>query len=164
LTDENAAAVAEICARLGGLPLAIELAAARLRLFSPDDLRDRLRSRLALLRGGRRDLPARQQTLRITIDWSYELLDSEDRAIFRLLSLFSPARVEAVEEVVNRLELSGAMDVIDRLASLVDKSLARVVEHFGHQRVSMLETIREYASERLDQEPDMSMAFRRAHS
>ena len=83
LTDENAAAVAEISARLDGLPLAIELAAARLKLFSPDELRDRLHSRLELLGRGPRDLPARQRTLRSTIEWSYELLDEEERAVFQ---------------------------------------------------------------------------------
>ena len=79
LTDDNAAAIAEICTRLDGLPLAIELAAARLTLFSPQDLRDRLRSSLQLVGGGARDLPARQQTLRTTIEWSYDLLDTDER-------------------------------------------------------------------------------------
>ncbi|MDP8932317.1 MAG: adenylate/guanylate cyclase domain-containing protein [Actinomycetota bacterium] len=164
LTDDNAPAVAEISTRLDGLPLALELAAARLKLFSPNDLRDRLRSRLALLRGGPRDLPARQQTLRSTIEWSYELLDEEERAIFRLLALFSSARVEAVEDVVTRLEPLAEVDVVDRLASLVDKSLVRSVDGSGRQRLSMLETIREYAGERLEDEPAFSSAARRAHA
>jgi len=164
LTDENAAAVAEISARLDGLPLAIELAAARLKLFSPDDLRDRLRSRLDLLGRGPRDLPARQQTLRSTIEWSYDLLDGEEQAIFQLLSVFSPTRVEAVEEVVARLESLGEVDVVDRLTSLVDKSLVRSLEGSGPQRLSMLETIREYAAERLEEQPTLSIAARRAHA
>ena len=164
LTDDNAAAVAEISKRLDGLPLAIELAAARLKLFSPDDLRDRLRSRLELLGRGPRDLPARQQTLRGTIEWSYELLDGEEQAIFQLLSVFSPTRVEAVEEVVARLGLLGEVDVVDRLTSLVDKSLVRSLEGAGPQRLSMLETIREYAAERLEEEPGLSIAARRAHA
>jgi predicted ATPase/class 3 adenylate cyclase len=164
LTDDNAAAVAEISTRLDGLPLAIELAAARLKLFSPDDLRDRLRSRLELLGRGPRDLPARQQTLRSTIEWSYELLDGEEQAIFQLLSVFSPTRVEAVEEVVARLESLGEVDVVDRLTSLVDKSLVRSLEGSGPQRLSMLETIREYAAERLEEEPGLSIAARQAHA
>jgi predicted ATPase/class 3 adenylate cyclase len=164
LTDANAAAVAEISARLDGLPLAIELAAARLRLFSPDDLRERLRSRLELLGRGPRDLPARQRTLRGTIEWSYELLDDEERAIFDLLSVFSSARIEAVEEVVARLESLRDIDVVDRLASLVDKSLIRSVESRGSHRLWMLETIREYAAERLEDDPGLSDAARNAHA
>jgi predicted ATPase len=164
LTDENAAAVAEISARLDGLPLAIELAAARLKLFSPEDLRDRLRGRLELLGRGPRDLPARQRTLRSTIEWSYELLDGEERAVFQLLSVFSPTRVEAVEEVVARLGSLGDVDVVDRLTSLVDKSLVRTVEGLGPQRLSMLETIREYAADRLEEEPGLGIAARRVHA
>jgi predicted ATPase/class 3 adenylate cyclase len=164
LTDDNAAAVAEISARLDGLPLAIELAAARLKLFSPDELRDRLRSRLELLGRGPRDLPARQRTLRSTIEWSYELLDEEEQAIFALLSVFSPTRVEAVEDVVARLGSLGDADVVDRLASLVDKSLVRSEEGPGPQRLSMLETIREYAAEHLEDQPELGIAARQAHA
>jgi predicted ATPase/class 3 adenylate cyclase len=149
LTDENAGAVARICAQLDGLPLAIELAAARLRLFSPDELNRRLRSRLEVLRGGARDLPERQRTLRGTIEWSYELLDADERSIFQLLSLFSTAGVEAVEEVARRLPQLSGIDVIERLMSLVDKSLVRSLPQQHGQRLSMLETIREYAAERL---------------
>jgi predicted ATPase len=164
LTDDNAAAVAEIGARLDGLPLAIELAAARLKLFSPQDLRDRLRSRLELLARGPRDLPARQRTLRSTIEWSYELLDREERAVLMLFSVFSPTRVEAVEEVVARLGSLSDVDVVDRLTSLVDKSLVRTVESPGPQRLTMLETIREYAAERLEEEPALCIAARKAHA
>jgi len=164
LTDENAVAVAEISARLDGLPLAIELAAARLQLFSPDELRDRLRSRLELLGRGARDLPARQRTLRSTIEWSHELLDEEERSIFRLLAVFSPTRVEAVEEVVARLGSLQDVDVVDGLTSLMDKSLVRSVDARGSQRLSMLETIREYASERLEDDPDLAASARRAHA
>ena len=95
LTDDNASAVAEICRRLDGLPLAIELAAARLGLFSPDVLRDRLDDRLGLLRSGPRDLPVRQQTLRSTIDWSYELLEPGEQRLFELLAVFADADVTA---------------------------------------------------------------------
>ena len=164
LTDDNAAAVEEICARLDGLPLAIELAAARVKLFSPHELSDRLRSRLDLLGRGPRDLPARQRTLRSTIEWSYQLLDAEERAIFHALSVFSPTTVEVVEEVVGRLESLQAIDVVDRLTSLVDKSLVQSVEGDGAQRLSMLETIREYAGERLEDEPGLAAAAERAHA
>jgi len=164
LTDENAVAVAEISARLDGLPLALELAAARLQLFSPQELRDRLRSRLELLGRGPRDLPARQRTLRGTIEWSYELLDEEERSIFRLLAVFSPTRVEAIEEVAGRLEPLEDLDVVDALTSLVDKSLVRGVDARGAQRLSMLETIREYASEQLEDEPELAASARRAHA
>jgi predicted ATPase/class 3 adenylate cyclase len=162
LTDDNAAAVARICARLDGLPLAIELAAARLRLFSPAELLERLGGRLELLRGGARDLPARQRTLRSTIEWSHELLDDEERAVFQLLSLFSSARVEAVEEVWARTERMPAVDVVDRLESLVDKSLVRSVDDGGGRRLSMLETIGEFAAEQLVADPDVAAAARRA--
>ena len=161
LTDDNAAAVAEISARLDGLPLAIELAAARLQLFSPDELRDRLRSRLELLGRGPRDLPARQRTLRSTIEWSYELLDEEERPIFRLLAVFSPTRSKRSRRSSAGWALAD-VDVVDRLTSLVDKSLVRSVETRGSQRLSMLETIREYAAERLDEMPEL--AARRARA
>ena len=116
LTDANAGAVARICAQLDGLPLAIELAAARLRLFSPEELNRRLQTRLEVLGGGARDLPERQRTLRSTIEWSYELLDSDERSIFQLLSLFATARVEAVEEVGRRLPQLSTVDVVGQLA------------------------------------------------
>ncbi len=163
LTDENAAEVAEICARLDGLPLAIELAAARLKLFSLEDLHARLRTRLVLLRGGHRDLPARQQTLRRTIEWSYELLEEDERAVFALVSLFSPARVESVEEVVDRLPLR-SIDVVEALSSLVDKSLVRITEFPERTRLWMLETIREYAAEKLELSPELARAASRAHA
>jgi predicted ATPase/class 3 adenylate cyclase len=164
LIDDNALAVAKICARLDGLPLAIELAAARLVLFSLDDLRDRLGNRLDLLRRGRRDLPPRQQTLRSTIEWSYELLDPQERTMFRVLSVFSSARVEAVEAIAAQLDALQDIDVIEGIESLVEKSLVRTVEGPGPTRVSMLETIREYAAERLDEDPALSEAARRAHA
>jgi predicted ATPase/class 3 adenylate cyclase len=160
LTDDNAPAVAEICTRLDGLPLALELAAARVSLFSPHELSDRLRSRLELLGRGPRDLPARQQTLRGTIEWSYQLLDDEERALFQLLSVFSPTRVEAVEAVVGRLESLRDIDVVDRLTSLVDKSLVQR----GPQQLSMLETIRDYAAGRLTEAWGLERAARDAHA
>ena len=163
LTDGNASAVVETCARLDGLPLAIELAAARLRLFSASDLNERLRSRLELLSGGPRDLPERQQTLRSTIEWSYDLLDGDERALFELVSLFSPPRVETVEEVAARLESLRGMDVVDRLTSLVDKSLVRRLNG-DRPRLAMLETIRDYAAARLEQDPALGVDAREAHA
>lgn len=164
LTDDNAAVVAEICTRLDGLPLAIELATARLKLFSPEELRDRLRSRLEMLRGGARDLPERQRTLRSTIEWGYELLDAEERAVFQLLSVFPSARIHAVEEVSGRLPALAEIDVLDRLESLVDKSLVRTAEEPAAQRLSMLDTIREYAAGVLEGNPELSVAARAAHA
>jgi predicted ATPase/class 3 adenylate cyclase len=164
LVDDNAAVVAEICARLDGLPLAIELAAARLKLFSPLELRDRLRKRLELLKGGARDLPERQRTLRGTIEWSFELLDDEERAVFHLLAVFPSAAVAAVEDVAAKVEALRDVDVVDRLESLVDKSLVRSVEEQAGRRLSMLDTIREYAAEQLERDPAMASAVRRAHA
>ncbi|HEV8597604.1 MAG TPA: NB-ARC domain-containing protein [Candidatus Dormibacteraeota bacterium] len=167
LTDDNAAAVAEICLRLDGLPLAIELATARINLFSPDALRDRLGSRLQLLRSGARDLPARQQTLRATIEWSYQLLEPGEQRLFELLSAFSGIAFEAVEAVASGSDglRETGIDTLDGLASLVDKSLIRQADTGdGEPRLVMLETIREYATERLDDLPEFSAAARRAHA
>jgi predicted ATPase len=167
LTDENAKAVAEICVRLDGLPLAIELATARLRLFSPQALLERVGARLKLLRGGARDLPVRQQTLRDTIGWSYELLDTGEQRLFALLSVFSGCSLEAVEKVAEGIEGLGEPggDVLEGLTSLVDKSLMRQAEKgTGEPRLLMLETIREYAAERLEESPDFSAAARLGHA
>ena len=167
VTNENAPAVAEICFRLDGLPLAIELAAARIKLFSPQALLERVGSRLKLLRGGARDLPLRQQTLRDTIDWSYDLLDAGEQRLFALLSVFTGCTFEAVEGVASDIEHwdGTQIDVLDGLASLIDKSLIRQIEQGpGEPRLLMLETIREYAAERLEQKPEFSAAVRRAHA
>jgi predicted ATPase len=168
VTNENAPAVAEICVRLDGLPLAIELAAARIRLFPPPALLERLGSRLSLLRGGARDLPVRQQTLRGAVDWSYELLDPGEQRLFELLSVFvGGCAVEVVEEVAGEtgsLDETG-LDILDGLASLVDKSLIRQVEPAsGATRLLMLETIREYAAERLEADAAFRTAARRSHA
>lgn len=166
LTDDNAPAVAEICLRLDGLPLAIELATARIGLFSAEALRGRLETRLTLLRGGARDLPARQQTLRSTIEWSYQLLEPGEQRLFELLSAFAGTGIEAVEMVAGSLngQLAG-VEPIEGLTSLVDKSLVRqAVSGDGAPRFVMLETIREYAGERLGDLPDFHEAVRRAHA
>ncbi len=169
LTDDNAAAVAEICRRLDGLPLAIELVTARINLFTPEALRDRLGSRLQLLGGGARDLPARQQTLRATIEWSYQLLEPGEQRLFELLSVFSSAQVEAAEAVATELARTSGVpvNVLDDLGSLVDKSLVRQADadRAGAAPVmEMLETIREYAVERLGAQPELADAARRAHA
>ncbi len=157
VTNENAPAVAEICVRLDGLPLAIELAAARISLFSPQALLERLGSRLRLLRGGARDLPVRQQTLRGAIDWSYELLDAGRAAAVRAaVGVRRRHLVRGGRRRGRRARAPGryGVDVLDGLASLVDKSLIRQVDpEAGESRLLMLETIREYAAERLDADP-----------
>ncbi len=163
LTDDNASAVADICRRLDGLPLAIELAAARLRLFSPEGLRDRLGSRLDLLRSSARDLPERQHTLRATIDWSYRLLEPAEQRLFETLAVFEDADLSAVEAVAGN-GADGAIDVVEALASLLEKSLVRQVDAgHGEPRLLMLQTIRDHATERLDDRPDGSRV-RRDHA
>jgi predicted ATPase/class 3 adenylate cyclase len=149
VTDDNAAAVAAICAQLDGLPLAIELAAARIKLLSPEAILSRLEGRLALLSGGARDLPERQQTLRGAIDWSYDLLDDDARRLFNRLSVFvGGCTVEHAEGVCADAELG--LDVLDGMALLLDHSLLRQTEREGEPRFWMLATIREYAAERLE--------------
>ena len=150
LNAENASAVTEICARLDGLPLAIELAAARIKVLSLASLRTRLASRLQILTGGAQDLPHRQQTLRAAIDWSYDLLTPSEQKLFGRLSVFAGGctleGVEAVCDTKGDLEL----DLLDGMASMVDKSLAQQTEQpNGESRFTMLETIREYAREKL---------------
>jgi predicted ATPase len=145
LTPDNAAAVAEICARLDGLPLAIELAAARVRVLPPGALLRRMERRLPLLTGGSRDLPERQRTLRDTIAWSYDLLDPTEQALYRRLSVFVGGCTLDTAEAV-----SPSSSVLDSIAALVDGSLARQTEQAdGEPRFTMLETIREFGLERL---------------
>ena len=167
LTAENAQAVVEICVRLDGLPLAIELATARINVFTPQALSERLGNRLKLLRGGARDLPARQQTLRDTIDWSYEMLDAGAQRLFQSLSVFSGATLEAVEAIVNRIKQLAELDldIFDGVSSLADKSLIRQTEETnGESRLQMLETIREFATARLEEDAAFNAAARRAHA
>jgi predicted ATPase/class 3 adenylate cyclase len=151
VTDENAPAVAEICARLDGLPLAIELAAARIKLLPPRAMLERLSSRLKLLGGGSRDLPERQRTLRGTIEWSHALLDESERVLFARLAVFSGGRtLEAIEAVCDA-KGDLPVDTLDGVSSLLDKSLLRQEEGpEGEPRFVMLETIHEYARERLE--------------
>lgn len=150
VTNENAPAVAEICSRLDGLPLAIELAAARVRLLPPQSMLSRLQSRLTLLTGGARDLPARQRTLRGAMDWSYELLAPEVQRLFAYLSVFAGGcTLDAAEAVWNP---AGELDLLRGLESLVENSLLRQQEQaHGEPRFLMLETIHEYAWEQLEQ-------------
>jgi predicted ATPase/class 3 adenylate cyclase len=148
LTPDNAAAIAGICTRLDGLPLALELAAARARLFEPPEIARRLDRRLSFLTGGR-DLTPRQRTLRGAIDWSYALLSEPEQAFFRRLSIFAGGcTLEAAEAVCDPQELG--LDAVDAMSSLHDKSLLRRVEAPGELRMTMLETIREYSRERLE--------------
>lgn len=157
VTNDNAPAVAEICARLDGLPLAIELAAARLTLFPPAALLSRLTSRLKLLTGGAKDRPTRQQTLRGAIDWSYSLLSPAEQALFARLSAFAGGcSFEAAEAVCNP---DGELDLLEGLASLVDKSLLRQ-EGDDEPRFTMLETIREYAVETLRERGERASVHR----
>jgi predicted ATPase len=164
LTKENASAVAAICSRLDGLPLAIELAAARIKLLSPSAMLTRLESRLSLLTGGARDLPTRQQTLRNTVEWSYGLLNDAEQTLLRRFSVFTGGcTLEALEAVCDTKGDLG-LDVLDGMASLVDKSLAQQVEQVDKEtRFIMLSAIREYALERLAGSNDES-ATRRAHA
>jgi predicted ATPase/class 3 adenylate cyclase len=169
LTDDNASGVAEICRRLDGLPLAIELATARLNLFSPEALRDRLAGSFKALGSGARDLPERQQTLRATIEWSYQLLTPAEQRLFELLSVFAGASVEAVEAVASDLdEAAGtALNALDGLGSLLDKSLVRQLDATDgddEPGVVMLETIKAYATAQLDTRPDFAEAARDAHA
>jgi len=165
LTPENASAVAELCVRVDGLPLAIELATARLSMFTPQALLERLGNRLDLLKGGRRDAPERQRTLRDTISWSYELLTVDEQRLLALLAVFSGATLEAVEGVGARVPGFDATDVLDALGSLIDKSLVRQAEAgVATPRLSMLETIREFAAERLAEDTDLLDAARLAHA
>ena len=150
VTNANAPAVAEICARLDGLPLAIELAAARSKLFTPQALLARLERRLKLLTSGARDLPARQQTLRNTIAWSYDLLAVEQQVLFARLAVFVGGWTLEAAEALCAAHDDLASDVFDGIAALVDQSLVRQIEGLaGEPRFTMLETIREYAWDRL---------------
>jgi len=158
----EAAAIVEVCRRLDGLPLAIELAAARLRALTPRGLLARLDRRLPLLIGGAQDLPQRQRTMRDTIAWSYDLLAPDEQTLFRCLGAFSGGCTLEAATAVRATAAGG--DALGGLSSLVDKSLLRPEEGAGgEQRFVMLETIREYAVERLE-EGDAAEGVRRRHA
>jgi predicted ATPase/Tfp pilus assembly protein PilF len=164
VNNDNAPAVAEICARLDGLPLAIELAAARIRILPPQALLSRLSSRLKVLTGGARDLAARQQTLRAAIDWSYDLLDEGEKQLFRRMAVFQGGRTfEAMEAVCNADDLLDLV-IIDGVELLLAKSLVQQREGSdGEPRFWMLETIHEYAREKL-QESGEAEELEREHA
>jgi predicted ATPase/class 3 adenylate cyclase len=159
LTDENARAVADVCTRLDGLPLAIELAASRVNVLTPQAIRSRLAGGPDLLTASARNLPARQRTLRATIGWSCGLLTEPQRRLFNRLSVFrSGAGLDAVEAVGGDL----GVDILDALSSLVDNSLVRQTEMpDGEPRFGMLETVREYAGELLAATDDEAPTRRR---
>ena len=188
LREENARSVAEICARLDGLPLAIELAAARVKILTPNAILAKLENRLNLLTGGAKDLPARQQTMRGAVEWSYDLLNEDEKTLFRRLAVFAGGfTFEAAEAVVEEekrrkgeevivsdtqsvsstpqlLISSSQIDILDLITSLVDKSLLVSKEQAeGEMRFRMLEVVREYALESLEMSGEME-AMRHSHA
>jgi predicted ATPase/DNA-binding XRE family transcriptional regulator len=164
VTDENAPSIAEVCCLLDGVPLAIELAAARVRLFPPQALLAHLDKRLTFLTGGPHDLPARQQTLRNTLDWSYDLLDAGEKMLFARLSVFvGGCTLEAVQTVCNADD-ELPFDVADGVAALLEKSLLQQEQGVSCEpRFRMLETTREFALERLEASGEAE-ALRRRHA
>ena len=164
VTNESAPAVAEICVRLDGLPLAIELAAARIKMLPPKAMLQRLGSRLKLLTGGARDLPERQRTLRATIEWSYALLDEGEQLLFGRLAVFSGGRtLEAIEAICDA-EGDLPVDTFEGVSSLLDKSLFRQEEGpDGEPRFVMLETVHEFAREKLEESGEAE-EIKRAHA
>jgi predicted ATPase/class 3 adenylate cyclase len=165
LTAENSRAVAEICAGVDGLPLAIELAAARVKVFPPQILLGRLSRRLSLLTGGARDLPSRQQTLRATIDWSFSLLSEQEQQLFAQLSVFAGGCTTEAANAVCGPDRAAGESMERELASLVDKSLLRQddvrTNPVAGPRFRMLSTIREYAFQRLQVDGDSELVQRR---
>lgn len=150
MTGESATVIAQICIRLDGLPLAIELAAARIKVLSPQAILERLKSRLQVLTGGARDMPPRQQTMRKAIAWSYDLLDEEEKRLFRRLAVFVAGFTLKAAEALSDGAGGQELDVLEGVSSLVNKSLLRQGEQAkGELRFMMLETIREYGLERL---------------
>jgi predicted ATPase len=164
VTNESAPAVAEICVRLDGLPLAIELAAARIKMLPPKAMLQRLGSRLKLLTGGARDLPERQRTLRATIEWSFALLDEGEQLLFGRLAVFSGGRTLQAIGAICDAEGDLPREAFDGISSLVDKSLLRQEKGpDGEPRFVMLETVHEFAREKL-KESEESEDIRRLHA
>lgn len=163
LNEANAHAVAEICARLDGLPLAIELAAARARLLPPRAILARLEHRLHVLTGGALDMPERQRTLRGAIDWSYDLLEGDEQRMFRRMAVFAGGCSIEAAEAVCVLDGEPRPDALEIIASLVNKSLVRQVGDPEHPRFGMLATIAEYAREKME-ENDESERMGTAHA
>ena len=163
VTPANIRTIAEICVCLDGLPLAIELAAVRIKMFSPAALLIRLSHRLQILTRGAGDLPVRQQTLRNTLQWSYDLLNLQERRLFRRLSVFVGGFTQEAAEAVCYGTQREASITLDEIASLHDKSLLLQVEEEGEARFSMLLTVREYGLECL-RESGEDGRFQRAHA
>ena len=149
VTGSNAASIIEVCRRLGGIPLALELAATRVKVLSCEQIAARLNDQFRLLTGGARNALPRQQTLRAAVDWSYDLLAPTERALFRRLAVFAGDFSLEAAEAICCLDGCEADDVLDVLAGLVDKSLVAVEEHGDRLRYRMLESLRQYAAERL---------------
>jgi predicted ATPase/DNA-binding SARP family transcriptional activator len=161
--EENMAAVVEICRRVDGIPLAIELAAARLRVLAPEQIAERLKGSFQLLSAGKRTALPRHQTLRATIDWSYQLLGAPEQALFPRLSVFTGSfTIDAAEGVCSAAPL-GRDAVLDLLSALVEKSLVELVERHASARYRLLEAVRQYAAERLAQSQE-EVAVQRAHA
>jgi predicted ATPase/class 3 adenylate cyclase len=163
LDDTNAASVADICRRLDGIPLAIELAAARIGAMGPNDIASLLDERFRLLTGGRRRAVERHHTLRAAVDWSYQLLDELNRIVFDRLGVFVGSFDAAAAQAVASGAGIETFDVIDALGELVGKSMLTVEHIDGHSRYQLLETLRQYALEQLDSR-DESDTYRRRHA
>ncbi|NKS86285.1 hypothetical protein GS571_14225 [Rhodococcus hoagii] len=150
VTDDNRETVVRICHRLDGLPLPIELAAARLRALSLDQILERLTDRYRILTAGSRVAPTRQQTLRLSVDWSYDLCTREEQRLWARLSVFSGGfELDAVESIC--ADRGGAGNMVDLVASLVDKSILTVEKSAAGVRYGMLETLRDYGQEKLEE-------------
>jgi predicted ATPase len=165
VTDQNAPDIVAICSRLDGLPLAIELAAARVNLLGLAEIRARLEEKLDLLVSRARDVPERQRTIRNTIEWSTELLTRSERGVLDLFCLFEGGRLTDIERVADEISRLRDTSVIDELASLLDRSLVHSVAGAdGHPRFTMLSTIQAYVREQLDTQPEVVEAIRAAHA
>ena len=160
LSDDNAFSIADICRRLDGIPLAIELAAARVRILSPRQLRERLNERFRVLTGGKRDALPRQQTLRALIDWSYDLLDERERKIFRRLAIFVDGFSIEGTAIAGDADMD-ELDVFDLLASLVDKSLVLAEPAGDVVRYRLLESTNAYAREKLSAADELALMVAR---